>query len=365
MQMLFWELIINKLVNDSKNNNYGRAAVICNASPLFSGGAKSGESNIRKWLFEHDYVEAIIQFCPELFYNTGISIYAFIFNMKKSEKRKGKIQLINASSFSKRLTKGLGFKRNELTETHISEIVRLYKEFDKKENSQFVKVLDKKDFYYKEVPCYQPFQRTFQLSSEGIKKLYGMQAFKKLYNEDTFNELDELSSKTSLQIKKMESLLEGKKIKQRIINVLSSKIDSNIFYNRNEFKDFIVSLLPELKDKKTLLKSVVLSFSEDDDAGDKYFDKKGNVEADNDLKDYEIIPYKMDIDEYYEKEVKPFIIDAWLEKDEEKINIGCEINFNKYFYQYKQPEDSNSILHRLKKLDAAEVDLEDKLYGRK
>lgn len=365
MQMLFWELIINKLVNDSKNNNYGRAAVICNASSLFSGGAKSGESNIRKWLFEHDYVEAIIQFCPELFYNTGISIYAFIFNMKKSEKRKGKIQLINASSFSKRLTKGLGFKRNELTETHISEIVRLYKEFDKKENSQFVKVLDKKDFYYKEVPCYQPFQRTFQLSSEGIKKLYGMQAFKKLYNEDTFNELDELSLKTSLQIKKMESLLEGKKIKQRIINVLSSKIDSNIFYNRNEFKDFIVSLLPELKDKKTLLKSVVLSFSEDDDAGDKYFDKKGNVEADNDLKDYEIIPYKMDIDEYYEKEVKPFIIDAWLEKDEEKINIGCEINFNKYFYQYKQPEDSNSILHRLKKLDAAEVDLEDKLYGRK
>lgn len=162
-----------------------------------------------------------------------------------------------------------------------------------------------------------------------------MQAFKKLYNEDTFNELDELSSKTSLQIKKMESLLEGKKIKQRIINVLSSKIDSNIFYNRNEFKDFIVSLLPELKDKKTLLKSVVLSFSEDDDAGDKYFDKKGNVEADNDLKDYEIIPYKMDIDEYYEKEVKPFIIDAWLEKDEEKlisavklilINIFININ---------------------------------------
>lgn len=94
MQMLFWELIINKLVNDSKNNNYGRAAVICNASPLFSGGAKSGESNIRKWLFEHDYVEAIIQFCPELFYNTGISIYAFIFNMKKSEKEKEKYNLL-------------------------------------------------------------------------------------------------------------------------------------------------------------------------------------------------------------------------------------------------------------------------------
>ena len=83
-----------------------------------------------------------------------------------------------------------------------------------------------------------------------------MQAFKKLYNEDTFNELDELSSKTSLQIKKMESLLEGKKIKQRIINVLSSKIDSNIFYNRNEFKDFIVSLLPELKDKKRGCKKI-------------------------------------------------------------------------------------------------------------
>ena len=229
MQMLFWQLIINKLVNDNRNKNYGRAAVICNASPLFSGGAKSGESNIRKWLLEHDYVEAIIQFCPELFYNTGISIYAFIFNMKKSDKRKGKIQLINASSFSKRLTRGLGFKRNELTNEHIEEIVRLYTEFDKPENSKYVRILDKKDFYYKEVPCYQPFQRTFRISSELLENIYSAPAYKKLFDENTYNDLEDLSSKTAAQIEKIKKMLDGKKLQKRIISVLSANVDEKIY----------------------------------------------------------------------------------------------------------------------------------------
>ena len=144
MQMLFWQFAINKLQDN------GRAAIICNASPLFIGGAKSGESNIRKWLFEHDYVEAIIEFCPELFYNTGISIYAFIFNKNKSERRKGKIQLINAQDFCKRLNKGLGFKRNELTSEHINKIVELYTAFEENKNC---KIFDKEDFYYKNVRC--------------------------------------------------------------------------------------------------------------------------------------------------------------------------------------------------------------------
>lgn len=365
MQMLFWELIISKLVNDSRNNNYGRAAVICNASPLFSGGSKSGESNIRKWLFEHDYVEAIIQFCPELFYNTGISIYAFIFNMKKSEKRKGKIQLINASSFSKRLSKGLGFKRNELTEAHIKEIVRLYTEFDDENNKKFVKICDKKDFYYKEVPCYQPYQRIFNLGSDKLENLYSTQAFKKLYNEEAYIELDELSSKTALQVEKMQKLLEGKELQERIINVLSSNFSKKIYKNRDDFTSYILSLLPEIKSSKSLLKAIVASFSEDDDSGDKYYDRKGNLEQDPDLKVSEIIPYKQSIEDYFVKEVKPFIDDAWLDTNEENINVGCEINFNKYFYEYIQPENSQEILERLRALNTDEENLEDMLYGRK
>lgn len=363
MQMLFWQLIINKLVNDNKNNNYGRAAIICNASPLFSGGSKSGESNIRKWLFEHDYVEAIIQFCPELFYNTGISIYAFIFNMRKDEKRRGKIQLINASTFSKRLTKGLGFKRNELTDFHIKEIVRLYAEFDNEENSQFVKIYDKKDFYYKEVPCYQPFQRIFSISNEGIENICLAQSFKKLYNEDEYIELDELPSKTALQFEKMKIMREGKLLQEKIINCLKDNISNVIFYNRDEFKKHILEILPELQTNKTLLKGIILALSEDDYRGDKYYDRKGKVESDPDLKDSEIIPYKVNNQTYYETEVKPFIDDAWLETDENLINVGCEINFNKYFYVYREPEKCSSVLERLKKLKKIEDDLEDELYG--
>lgn len=363
MQMLFWQLIISKLVNDSKNKNYGSAAVICNASPLFSGGSKSGESNIRKWLFEHDYVEAIIQFCPELFYNTGISIYAFIFNLKKSDKRKGKIQLINASSFSKRLTRGLGFKRNELTDEHIEEIVRLYKEFDNEENDQYVRIFDKHDFYYKEVPCYQPFQRTFKISSNIIENLYSASSFKKLYDEDKYNELDELSEKTASQITKMKEFLEGKKLQEKIITVLTENIDDKEYTNKDEFSKHILSLLPELEKNKSVMKDIVLALSEDDDNGDKYYDRKGNVESDSELKYSEIIPYKKKNTLYFEEDIKPFIPDAWLEEDEDNINVGCEINFNKYFYVYSEPEKSSVILERLQKLEEEEKVVEGELYG--
>ena len=363
MQMLFWQLIINKLVNDSKNNNYGRAAVICNASPLFSGGAKSGESCIRKWLFEHDYVEAIIQFCPELFYNTGISIYAIIFNIKKSDKRKGKIQLINASSFYKRLSRGLGFKRNELTDEQIEEIIRLYKEFDEPSNSKFVKIFDKHDFYYKEVPSYQPFQRNFAIQKNRIENVYGLQAFKKLYDEEGYNELENLENKTTIQLEKMNKLLEGKETQNLIINTLLNAVSDKVYVNREEFTSVILSLLPTLSNNKTLIKGIVLALSEDDENADKYYDKKGNVESDPDLKSSEIIPYKVKNEEYFEVEVKPFIPDAWLETNADKISIGCEINFNKYFHEYIEPENSHDILERIKMLESREKELEDELYG--
>jgi len=363
MQMLFWELIISKLENDSKNNNFGRAAVICNAAPLFSGGAKSGESNIRKWLFEHDYVEAIIQFCPELFYNTGISIYAFIFNMKKRQERKGKIQLINASGFSKRLSKGLGFKRNELTNDHIEEIVKLYIEFDKQENKELVKIFDKKDFYYKEVPCYQPFQRNFKITSERIDNVLGIQSYKKLYDEDEYLTLEELPSKTKLQLDKMVVYREGKELQDYIINRLTDNITDKIYYNRNVFTAHIKSILDLVKDNKTLIKGIVLALSEDDDLGEKYFDKKGALESDSELKDIEIIPYKVNNEEFFEREVKPFVPDAWLETKESNISIGCEINFTKYFYIYKELEKSEDILNRIKKHLDDERRLESILYA--
>ena len=156
---------------------------------------------------------------------------------------------------------------------------------------------------------------------------------------------------------------EGKLLQEKIINCLKDNISNVIFYNRDEFKKHILEILPELQTNKTLLKGIILALSEDDDRGDKYYDRKGKVESDPDLKDSEIIPYKVNNQTYYETEVKPFIDDAWLETDENLINVGCEINFNKYFYVYREPEKCSSVLERLKKLKKIEDDLEDELYG--
>ena len=357
MQLLFWQFALNKL-----KDNGGRAAIICNASPLFSGGATSGESKIRRWLFEHDYVEAIIQFCPELFYNTGISIYAFIFNKNgKRKERRNKIQLINASSFCKRMSRGLGYKRNELTPEHIQKIVDLYTDF--KEN-EYCKIFDKEDFYYKEVPCYQPFQRNFMISEERIESIYGVSAFKKLFDEDEYNELDEKPVKTQAQLDKMAKYEAGKALQETIINALKKNVGDTVYKNRDEFTKVLNKVLPDdVMGNKTLMKGIVVALSEDDDTADKYYDKKHNVESDPELKDSEIIPFKMDNNDYFNTEVKPFVNDAWLETDEKKINEGCEINFNKYFYKYVEPEKSDDILARIKKLEVEEKALEGELYA--
>lgn len=360
-QMLFWEYALHKL------DTNGRAAIICNASPLFSGGSTSGESNIRKWIFENDYVEAIIQFCPELFYNTGISIYSIIFNKNKSPRRKGKIQLINASKIFTRMNKGLGFKRNKISEeegnNQIAQIVKLYSDFDNAD-PELSKIFTKEDFYYREVTINQPFQRNFMISAERIENLYTCQAFNKLYDEDKYEELYEQPSKTQAQLDSLDEMLKGKERQERIISFLNANISDKIWKNRDAFMKFLISILPELGEakNKTLLKGICLSLSEHDDTADIYKDKKGRIEPDGELRDTELIPFKEDIYEYFDREVKPFLPNAWMDDNEDSIKIGCEINFNKYFYKYEEPESSDAIIERLKKLSEEERKLEDELY---
>lgn len=360
-QMLFWQYALNKL------DDNGRAAIICNASPLFSGGSSSGESSIRKWIFENDWVEAIIQFCPELFYNTGISIYSIILNKNKSPRRRGKIQLINASSIFTRMNKGLGFKRNKISEekdnNQISQIVKLYADFDKADPSMS-KIFTKEDFYYREVVIQQPFQRNFKISLDRIENLNQSSAFNKLYDEDKYQELDELASKTQAQLNLMTDILKGKEFQERIVTILNQNQSDQVWLNKDKFSERIVELIPELSNKKysSLLKGIVLALSEHDENADTYKNKKGIFEADSELKDTELIPFKENIHEYFNREVKPFLPLAWMEDDEDSIKIGCEINFNKYFYVYREPESSDIILERLKKLSEEEKKLESELY---
>ncbi len=354
-QMLFWQFALNKLDNEK-----GRAAIICNASPLFS--SSSGESDIRKYIFENDWVDAIIQFCPELFYNTGISIYAIIFNKNKKKERKGKIQLINASSFCSRMSKGLGYKRNELSQRHIEKIVSLYSDF--KEN-EYCKIFEKEDFYYREIIVNQPYQRNFAITKERIENVEFEQAFNKLYDEEKYDELDNTAVKTKSQFDLMKTYLEGKEKQRIILDTLSNNISEKIYKNRDEFANFIKTLLPDFVDNKTLIKGIVNALSDTDKTADIYKDKKGNIEPDSELKDTELVPYKENYNEYFKREVKPFVPNAWFELDDNKIKIGCVVNFNKYFHKYIAPESSDDIMNRLKDLDKKEKLLEENLYGAK
>lgn len=264
------------------------------------------------------------------------------------------------------MNKGLGFKRNKISEeegnNQIAQIVKLYSAFDKADPSMS-KVFTKEDFYYKEVMIQQPFQRNFRISLDHIDNLISCNAFNKLFDEDKYQELDEQASKTQAQLELMVLMLRGKEYQEKIIETLRRNVSDITYMNKDTFSNYIISLIPELGDKKqtSLLKGIVLALSEHDDDADTYKNKKGEYEPDGELKDTEIIPYKENIYDYFDREVKPFLPLAWMEVDD-KIKVGCEINFNKYFYVYHEPESSDIILERLKKLSEEEKELERKLY---
>lgn len=365
-QTLFWQFAINKL-----EPTKGRAAIICNASPLFSGT----ESKIRKWFMENDYIEAIIQFCPELFYNTGITIYAFIFNKNKSEKRKNKIQIIDASNICIRMSKGLGYKRNKISEeednNQIAEIVKLYSDFKESKNS---KILTKEDFYFKEVIVNRPFRRNFKIDDDRIQNLWVSLAFNKLYSDEKYNALAELPVRTAAQVQVMREMEDGKKEQDRILNVLYNNVSSKVWKNRDDFIKHLKELLPELKqsDNKTLLKGIYLALSDYDETADCYFaGKNRKIEADPDLKDTISIPFRKNVEEYFNQEIKPYWPEAWFDNtdtlDDLMLDdtIKCEINFSRFFYKYVQPQTSEELIKEIEKIEEIESGLEDIIYGRK
>ena len=159
-QLLFVQAAINKM-----DDEYGRAAIIENGSPLFSGGTSSGESQIRRWLLEQDLIEAIVQLPTDLFYNTGISTYIWILSKNKREERKGKIQLIDASNIYTNLRKSLGNKRKEISPENRKEITELYINF---EQSELSKIYKNTEFIYREYTIMQPLQRSYSFSKERI-----------------------------------------------------------------------------------------------------------------------------------------------------------------------------------------------------
>ncbi|EST51923.1 DNA methyltransferase [Brevibacillus panacihumi W25] len=348
-QLLFLQHLVSKMKPVTPENPKGsRIAIIMNGSPLFTGDAGSGESEIRRYLIENDLVEAIVAMPDQLFYNTGISTYIWILTNNKDSLRKGKIQLVNGASFYQKMKKSLGNKRNELSPEHIDEIVRIYGSFKEGEHC---KLFDNEDFGYRKITIERPLRLNFQISEERVKELY---------NQTAFSNLATTRKKGQAGLDEIEA---GKKLQQQIIDALYSLKDNKLYKNRETFTKLIKKAFKDhgLTIPAPLMKAILSALSEKDETADICIDSKGNPEPDTDLRDTENVPLKEDIHEYFEREVKPHVPDAWI--DESKTKIGYEIPFTRHFYKYTPLRSSDEILSEIKELEANILDKLKKVLG--
>lgn len=361
MQLLFVQSAVNKMDNEN-----GRAAIIENGSPLFTGGTSSGESQIRKYLLEKDLIEAIIALPTELFYNTGIATYIWILSKNKSAARKGKIQLIDASSFYHRLRKSLGKKRNEITPEDRKAVTKLYADF--KEN-EFCKIFNNEEFIYKEYTIMQPLQRSYGITEERIENLIADNKLKLLYDEGKVYELENKDELTSKEQSTLEKFYNNKPLYDKIMETLKSNISDTIYLSIDEFMPVINKVLESLSLDKKIIEKITDGLSIMDKKAVIQKDKKGNILYDTVTKDTEIIKLEENIDEYMAKEVLPYIPDAkaFFEEDVSKknpvIKTGAEIPFTKYFYKYAQPAPSADLQQEILLLEKASAEKFNRLFS--
>lgn len=336
--LLFLQHLISKMRQDEKGS---RIAIVFNASPLFTGDAGSGESEIRRWIIENDLLEGIVALPTDMFYNTGIATYIWILSnrknadIRKGPVRKGKIQLVNAVDFYQKMRKSLGNKRNEITPEQIEEITRIYGEFKEGEHC---KIFDNEDFGYYKIVVERPLRLNFQVTEERIERVKAERAFVNLATS---------RKKGEAGLKEIE---EGKKFQGAIINMLKS-MDSTLYKNRDEFTRALKKAARQhgISLSAQILKALLNGLSERDETADICTDNKGNPEPDPELRDTEIVPLKEDIREYFNREVKPHVPDAWI--DESKTRIGYEIPFTRHFYKYKPLRPAEEILAEIRELE--------------
>ncbi|MCC5909496.1 MAG: SAM-dependent DNA methyltransferase [Clostridiaceae bacterium] len=332
-QLLFLQNLVAKMKPVTEEEPKGsRIAIIMNGSPLFTGDAGSGESEIRKYVIENDLVEAIVAMPDQLFYNTGIATYIWILTNNKNSLRKGKIQLVDGTNFYHKMRKSLGSKRNELTDTHIEEIVKTYGDMRESENC---KIFDNEDFGYRKITVERPLRLNFKIDEDRLEKLH---------NETAFKNLPKSKKKGETGIKEKE---EGEKLQKEIIEILTSLSSDTLYKNREDFIKLVKQSFKEkeINIKAPLLKAILSALGEKDEAADICKDSKGNSEADPDLRDTENVPLKEDIHDYFEKEVKPHVPDAWI--DESKTKTGYDIPFTRHFYKYTPLRSSEEIMEEI------------------
>lgn len=362
--LLFLMHMISKMHPSPENKGDGsKIAIIFNGSPLFTGDAGSGESNIRRWIIENDMLDSIVALPDQLFYNTGISTYIWFVSNKKPQERKGKVQLIDATKFFQKMKKSLGNKRNEISDKQIEDITKIYAQDEhnqilkvqiegQEEERICSKILDNRDFGYIKVTVERPLRLNFSANKERIARLKEDEAF--------------LSYSIGKPAKGKKTV--GNQLLQDSIITIVESVGGTLYKNRDTFTELLEEAFEksEIKLDAKLKKIILSNLSEKDSSADICTDSKGNYEPDPDLRDTENIslpgaiqlplPIGYDnetgLDEFVEivkahcedymiKEVLPHVSDAWI--DYTKTKIGFEIPINKLFYIYKPPRNLETL----------------------
>lgn len=361
MQLLFVQSAIDKM-----DDKLGRAAIIENGSPLFTGGTSSGESQIRRWMLEEDLIEAIISLPTDLFYNTGIATYIWVLSKNKRAERKGKIQLIDASGIFHKLRKALGNKRNEITPENRSAITKLYAEF---KETDYSKIYKNEEFMYREYVVMQPLQRSYAITGDRITTMLAKGSLSGLYDEAKVNELENKEELTGKEIKKLEEYQNNKVVYDAIIETLNKGISDTVYKNPTDFLPVLTNVLSTAITDKKLIEKISDGLSEMDKTADIQRDKKGNILYDKETKDTEIVKYEESIEDYMSREVLPHIPDAqWffeenLSAKKPVIKTGAEIPFTRYFYKYQQPVPSEELEKQFVELEKSVSERISKLFG--
>lgn len=362
MQLLFIQSAVNKM-----DNALGRAAIIENGSPLFSGGTSSGESQIRRWLLENDLMEAIIALPVDLFYNTGIATYIWVLSKNKREERRGKIQLIDAGSIFHKLRKALGNKKNEISPEDRSAITKLYADFAENE---LCKIYPNTEFIYREYTVMQPLQRSYAVTEERIHAMLSKGSLSSLYDPAKVAELENSEEElTGKELKKLENYQNNAPVYEAIIKLLRCADDDKVYLSPAEFMPVLTKILSTATTDKKLLDKIADGLSVMDKSAEIQRDKKGNIIYDKETKDTEIVKFDESIEDYMAREVLPHVPDAqwFFEEDLSKkspiVKTGAEIPFTRYFYKYQQPKPSEELEQRFLELEKSVSERIARLFG--
>jgi type I restriction enzyme M protein len=366
--LLFLQHMLSKM--RAPQDGGSRLAIVFNGSPLFTGDAGGGESEIRRWIIENDWLEAIVALPEQLFYNTPIATYLWVLTNRKEKPRKGKVQLIDGRQFWVQMEKSLGNKRRRIGDPsdpnhpkdleHIGELTKIFGNFREGETRTFTeedpvthqpvrrqrvvsKIFDNDDFGYHKITVERPLRLNFQANAERIARLDDESGFKNLATS--------AKKEPAVREKEIES---GQQRQEKIRELLYSFGEisrKKLFKDRKEFLTKLRTLDRERDARLSApeLKAVLGALSERDETAEICRDNDGQAEPDADLRDTETVPLKESIEEYFEREVLPHVPDAWI--DHSKTKVGYEIPFNRHFYCYEPPRSLEAIETGIKRLE--------------